>query len=72
MAAVRTANKSFCFYFDADDKALLEYASEKVDLTQSDIMRRLIRAYAAGLDVPGMPTCPANAKAVKWIERFTK
>ncbi len=44
------------FALDDDDAKLLVMAYEKTGVSRSEIVRRLIRFYAQGSSVPGLPT----------------
>ncbi len=64
----RNASHPVSLYFNDEDRLILTHCSEKSGLSQSEVVRRLLRIYAAGENVPGMVKIPTHKDAQAWAK----
>lgn len=59
---------STSFAFTDEDIEILEYCQLKTGMSRVDLVRRLTRALAAGVDISGIPKIKAHANAKQWLK----
>lgn len=64
----RNASHPVSLYFNEEDRAILTHCAEKTGLSQSEVVRRLLRIYASGAEISGMVKIPIQAEAKAWAK----